>query len=89
MIQKLETESMCIDSTYSTTFFIVRITEDWSNILQKSWILCSLKCLMEDTVPYRKKKKISGNPFEIWKYRTVAFVFTRTCAVITILGISV
>lgn len=89
MIQNLETESTCINSTYSMTFFIVRITEEWSNILQKSWILCCLKCLMEDAVSHRKKKKNIWKPFKVQKYSTVAFVFTRTCAIITILGISI
>lgn len=35
-----------------------RITEDWSNTLQKSWILCCLKSLKEDIVSHRKKKNI-------------------------------
>lgn len=71
MVQRLETKAKCIDSTYSMTFLTVRITKHWSNTLQKS----------KYRISHVKREKISLNPSVV--LRTVAFISTRICTVLS------
>lgn len=79
-MKMLETKAKCIDSTYSMTFLIVRITKHWSNTLLKlKYRICHVK---------REKNQFESQ-FCIWDLgiylglRTVAFICTRICTVLS------
>lgn len=61
-MKMLETKAKCIDSTYSMTFLIVRITKHWSNTLLK----------LKYRICHVKRKKISLNPSFV--FGTQAFI---------------
>lgn len=61
-MQKPETKAKYIDSTYSMTFLIVRITKHWSDTFQKS----------KYRISHVKRVKISLNPSFV--LRTQAFI---------------